>query len=97
MMLAGFGFLGLVVPTTSVLALDAHGAIAGTASALMGTLQFITGASVMALVGLFVDNSARPMVTGIALCALMTFLLARWVVPPAGAVPAPATPSIRHP
>ena len=97
MMLAGFGFLGLVVPTTSVLALDAHGAIAGTASALMGTLQFITGASVMALVGLFVDNSARPMVTGIALCALMTFLLARWVVPPAGAVPAPATPSTRHP
>ena len=44
MMLIGFGFLGLVVPTTAVLALDAHGSIAGTASALMGTLQFVTGA-----------------------------------------------------
>ncbi len=92
MMLAGFGFLGLVVPTTSVLALDAHGAIAGTASALMGTLQFVTGALVMAVVGLFVDNSARPMVTGIALCALTTWILARWVLAPRAATPAPARP-----
>ena len=90
MMLAGFGFLGLVVPTTSVLALDAHGAIAGTASALMGTLQFVTGATVMALVGLFVDNTAQPMVTGIALCALTTFLLARWVIPTSTGTPAKA-------
>jgi len=82
MMLVGFGFLGLVVPTTSVLALDAHGAIAGTASALMGTLQFVTGALVMAVVGLFVDHSARPMVTGIALCATMTWILARWSLGP---------------
>jgi len=29
----GYGFLGLVVPTTAVLALDNHGTIAGTASA----------------------------------------------------------------
>ena len=89
-MLAGFGFLGLVVPTTSVLALDAHGAIAGTASALMGTLQFVTGATVMALVGLFVDNTAQPMVTGIALCALTTFVLARWVIPRGTGTPANA-------
>ncbi|MDO9134311.1 multidrug effflux MFS transporter, partial [Hydrogenophaga sp.] len=33
------GFMGLVIPTTSVLALEKHGAIAGTASALLGTLQ----------------------------------------------------------
>ncbi len=76
-MLIGFGFLGLVVPTTVVLALDAHGAIAGTASALMGTLQFVTGAIVMAVVGQFVDGSARPMILGIALCALTAFCFAR--------------------
>ena len=76
MMLAGFGFLGLVLPTTAVLALEAHGAISGTASALMGTLQFITSAIVMAAVGLFVDTSARAMVTGIAGCALVTWILA---------------------
>jgi DHA1 family bicyclomycin/chloramphenicol resistance-like MFS transporter len=76
-MLVGFGFLGLVVPTTAVLALDAHGSIAGTASALMGTLQFATGAVVMALVGLFVDGTARPMVAGIALCAVAALALTR--------------------
>ncbi|WP_210411706.1 hypothetical protein [Rhodoferax sediminis] len=37
MLFVGYGFLGLVVPTTTVLALEKHGAIAGTASTLMGT------------------------------------------------------------
>ena len=77
LMFIGFGFLGLVVPTTAVLALDDHGEIAGTASALMGTLQFVTGALMMALVGLFVDGTARPMVVGIAVCALATLLFTR--------------------
>jgi DHA1 family bicyclomycin/chloramphenicol resistance-like MFS transporter len=74
----GYGFLGLVVPTTAVLALEEHGAIAGTASALMGTLQFVTGAAVMALDDLFVDGTARPMVAGIAGCAIVSFIIA-WV------------------
>ena len=77
LMLVGFGFMGLVVPTASVLALESHGAIAGTASALMGTLQFLTGAVVMAVIGQFVDGSARPMVLGIGGCAMMALLMAR--------------------
>jgi DHA1 family bicyclomycin/chloramphenicol resistance-like MFS transporter len=77
LMLIGFGFLGLVIPTASVLALEAHGAIAGTASALLGTLQFLTGALVMAIVGQFVDGSARPMVIGIALCSMLALAIAR--------------------
>jgi DHA1 family bicyclomycin/chloramphenicol resistance-like MFS transporter len=80
MMLIGFGFLGLVVPTTAVLALDAHGSIAGTASALMGTLQFVTGAVVMAVVGLFVDGTARPMLAGIAICAMAALVLTRFTL-----------------
>jgi DHA1 family bicyclomycin/chloramphenicol resistance-like MFS transporter len=76
LMLIGFGFLGLVVPATSVLALEAHGAIAGTASALMGTLQFATGALVMAVVSQFVDGSALPMIAGIAGCALAALAIA---------------------
>ena len=71
LLLVGNGFLGLVVPTTAVLALEDHGAVAGTASALMGTLQFVVGAGVMAITGLFADGSARPMVLGIAGSALM--------------------------
>jgi DHA1 family bicyclomycin/chloramphenicol resistance-like MFS transporter len=75
LLFVGFGFLGLVLPTSSVLALDEHGEIAGTASALMGTLQFMTGAAVMAVVGLFVNGTARPMLAGIAAAALITLLI----------------------
>jgi DHA1 family bicyclomycin/chloramphenicol resistance-like MFS transporter len=75
MLLIGFGFLGLVVPATSVMALEHHGAIAGAASALMGTLQMVCGAVVIAVMGLVVDGTARPMLAGIAVAALVTWLL----------------------
>ncbi|HWU97553.1 MAG TPA: multidrug effflux MFS transporter [Oxalicibacterium sp.] len=71
----GYGFLGLVVPTTAVLALEEHGEIAGTASALMGTLQFVTGAVVMAIIGPFADGTALPMVMGISGCAIVAFII----------------------
>lgn len=77
----GFGFLGLLTPATAVLALDRHGPIAGTASALMGTTQFLCGALMMALVGRFVDGSSRPMVTGIAACAMAALWTTRRTVP----------------
>lgn len=71
----GYGFLGLVIPTTGVLALEDHGEIAGTASALMGTLQFVAAAVAMAIAGLFFDGTAVPMAAGIALCAVCAFVL----------------------
>jgi DHA1 family bicyclomycin/chloramphenicol resistance-like MFS transporter len=77
MLMLGFGFLGLVVPATSVMALDDHGEIAGAASALMGTLQLVTGAIVIAVMGVFVDGTARPMVAGIAVAAVGALLLTR--------------------
>ncbi|CAN7338271.1 multidrug effflux MFS transporter [Devosia sp. LjRoot3] len=77
LLFVGYGFLGLVIPTTAVLALDGHGEIAGTASALMGTLQLVTAAVVMAVVGSFFDGTAQPMVIGIAACAAIAFVLTR--------------------
>jgi DHA1 family bicyclomycin/chloramphenicol resistance-like MFS transporter len=77
LLFVGYGFLGLVIPTTAVLALEAHGAIAGTASALLGTLQFVTGAVAIALLGLVADGTPLPMVAGIAACAVLTFVLAQ--------------------
>jgi DHA1 family bicyclomycin/chloramphenicol resistance-like MFS transporter len=71
----GYGFLGLVMPTTSVLALDDHGPIAGAASALMGTLQFAAGVLAMAVVGYFFNGTVLPMVAGIAGCAFVAFVL----------------------
>jgi len=82
LLFVGYGCLGLVIPTTAVLALEAHAAIAGTASALMGTLQFATGAAVMAITGLFVDGTALPMVAGIAGSAGMTFVMVRGTLGP---------------
>jgi DHA1 family bicyclomycin/chloramphenicol resistance-like MFS transporter len=60
----------MIVPTAAVLALEHHGRIAGTASALMGTIQFCTSAVVIGVGGLFVDGTALPMVVIIALCSL---------------------------
>jgi len=72
------GCMGLVIPTTSVLALEEHGAIAGTASALLGTLQMLIGAGAMGIVGLFATGKPLPMVVGMAAGALIGFALT-WI------------------
>ncbi len=73
----GYGFLGCVIPTTSVLALEEHGKIAGTASALIGTVQFVTGAILMVVVGSFLNGTALPMVAGITACAALALTLSQ--------------------
>lgn len=62
--------LGLVIPATMVLALEEHGPIAGMASALGGTLQMVSGAVLIVIVGLFFNGTPLPMVTAILVCAL---------------------------
>ncbi|TWF56573.1 multidrug effflux MFS transporter [Neorhizobium alkalisoli] len=76
----GYAFLGMIVPTAAVLALEHHGRIAGTASALMGTIQFCTSAVVIGVGGLFVDGTALPMVTIIAICSLVVCGLSLFVL-----------------
>ena len=80
LLFVGYGFLGLVIPTTSVLAMEEHGEIAGTASALMGTLHFATGAVAMAVAGMFFDGTPLPMVAGIAVCAVIAFVIAQFTL-----------------
>jgi DHA1 family bicyclomycin/chloramphenicol resistance-like MFS transporter len=77
-----FAFLGLVVPTSAVLALEEHGEIAGTASALLGTLQMLTGAAVMAALTPLIDGSARPIAIGIAACTVIAFVFAQSTLAP---------------
>ena len=74
----GYGCLGVVIPTASVLALERHGAIAGTASALMGSIQLVTGAAVLAVAGVFAEGVPQPMVIGIAACGVAAFLVAQF-------------------
>jgi DHA1 family bicyclomycin/chloramphenicol resistance-like MFS transporter len=71
MMFIAFGFLGLVLPSTSVLAMEEQGEIAGAASALMGTVQMVVAACVMGIVGAFNNGTAMPMVVGFAICAVL--------------------------
>jgi DHA1 family bicyclomycin/chloramphenicol resistance-like MFS transporter len=71
----GYGFLGLVIPTSAVLALEDHGEIAGTASSLMGTLHFVISGLAMVLVSLVFDGTPTPMVAGIAVAAALAFVL----------------------
>jgi DHA1 family bicyclomycin/chloramphenicol resistance-like MFS transporter len=65
-----FAFMGFIVPNVTVLSLENHGEIAGTASALMGTIQMLTGVAMVAIASVFSDGRALPMVCGIATCAL---------------------------
>ena len=71
--------MGLVVPTTMVMALDAHGRVAGLASSLGGTLQMLAGGAMVTLAGPFFDGTATPMVAAIALCALIALGLSLWL------------------
>ena len=70
-MFVAFGFLGLVLPSTSVLAMEEQGEIAGSASALMGTIQMVVAAGVMGVVGAFGNGTAMPVVVGFAICAVL--------------------------
>ncbi|GAB4245704.1 MAG: multidrug effflux MFS transporter [Thermoleophilia bacterium] len=59
--------LGFVFPNATALALAEHPEAAGSASALLGVLQFIIGAAVAPLVGVAGDATAVPMAVVIAL------------------------------
>lgn len=69
--------LGLVIPTTMVMALDDHGDIAGLASSLGGTLQMLAGGIMITAASPFFDGTAIPMVATITLCAAAAFILSR--------------------
>lgn len=68
---------GFVFPNGSAIAMMRHGQIAGTASALLGTNQFLIAALTTTFLG-FIDNPALPMaivIAGAAVCStLLNFL-----------------------
>ncbi len=75
----GYGFLGPIMPNAMVLGLEHYGRIAGTASALFGTVHMLISAGVMGISGLFANGTLLPMVAAIAattVCAfVVTFIL----------------------
>lgn len=68
------GSQGFVFPNTSALALNPFTKLAGSASAMLGTIQLSIGALASAYVSFFHNNTAIPMVVIMALCSLLSFL-----------------------
>jgi DHA1 family bicyclomycin/chloramphenicol resistance-like MFS transporter len=62
-------FLGFIPPNAMVLAMAPFGPIAGMASALMGTVQFVTGAAAATMMSAIHTHTALPMTGGMALSA----------------------------
>jgi len=62
--------LAFVLPNATALALADHGTVAGTASALLGVIQFLVGAIAAPLVGVAGPDSAVPMGVVMAVLAL---------------------------
>ncbi len=75
--LAGLAIAGVLLPNATVGALSRQAAHAGSASALMGTLQFVLAAVSGSLVGLLTDGTARPM-AGLMLLGASGAVLADW-------------------
>lgn len=65
---------GFVFPNGSAIAMMRHGKIAGTASALLGTNQFLIAAITTTFLG-FLDNPATPMAIVIAACGVASTTL----------------------
>jgi DHA1 family bicyclomycin/chloramphenicol resistance-like MFS transporter len=90
MLFVSFAAMGLVIPSAAVLALENYGPRAGTASALLGTLQLVAGICVIAFMGVVTNGTPLPMVGTIFACALIAFTLSRLVLTGSEAPPAPA-------
>ncbi|EJM67915.1 multidrug effflux MFS transporter [Pseudomonas sp. GM55] len=63
--------LGCISPNAAACAMSGQGGRAGSASALLGCLQFSVAAGASALVGVLHDGSAVPMAMVISLCGVL--------------------------
>jgi DHA1 family bicyclomycin/chloramphenicol resistance-like MFS transporter len=76
MLLACEAGFGLITPNAMVGAMTRHQAHAGSAAALLGTMQYSGGAVTGLAMGVLVDGTARPMACAMLLCALAATLAA---------------------
>jgi MFS transporter, DHA1 family, multidrug resistance protein len=91
LLFVGFGLNGIIVPSTFVLAMGGNPAYAGTASALIGTLNFAGGAAAVALVAPFAHATPLPMAAGMAACSFIVFALGMVILRPGKLASSPAS------
>ncbi|QHC99428.1 Bcr/CflA family drug resistance efflux transporter [Pseudomonas sp. S04] len=68
--------LGCIIPNAAACAMNGQGARAGSASAMLGCLQFSVAAGAAALVGVLHDGTAMPMAMVISLCGILVVSVA---------------------
>ena len=68
--------LGCIIPNAAACAMSGQGARAGSASAMLGCLQFSVAAGAAALVGVLHDGTAMPMAMVISLCGILAVSVA---------------------
>ena len=72
--------LGIIAPNAAACALAYQKKSAGSASALMGTIQFSVSAVASTMVSHFHDGTVRPMTYVIFTCAALALILYRLLV-----------------
>jgi DHA1 family bicyclomycin/chloramphenicol resistance-like MFS transporter len=72
---------GLTFPNASAGAMAPFPEKAGSASALLGSVQFAIAAMASAAVGIFHNATAVPMAAVISVCGLLAFISYRWLTP----------------
>lgn len=70
--------LGLIFPNATAAAMVPFGTEAGTASAVLGLLQYAVGAGAGAAVGLLANDTAVPMAGAIAVCEILVWIVVGW-------------------
>jgi DHA1 family bicyclomycin/chloramphenicol resistance-like MFS transporter len=65
---------GFVLPNTTALAMAPHGDVAGSASAMLGTIQFVLGSMAAAIVSVLANGTAVPLAAVIAGCGIAAFI-----------------------
>ncbi|MBG6207762.1 DHA1 family bicyclomycin/chloramphenicol resistance-like MFS transporter [Labrenzia sp. EL_126] len=90
MFFLGNSCLGLVIAPTMVMALEEHGEHAGMASSLGGTFQMVAGGLMILICSPFFDRTALPLVSAVAACAFIAFVLALLTLRPQPEGNAPA-------
>jgi len=73
--------MGFVIPTATAAAMTPHGRVAGSASSLIGVLQFVFGAFVGTIIGTLQNGTAVPMSVAIAVCGILAFCAQRFIAP----------------
>lgn len=70
---AYMALLGFIFPNSAALTLIPFGRNAGSASALMGSVQMVLGALAAILVSSFHNQTVYPMLFGMAICAMLSY------------------------